>query len=348
MFVRNCWYVVGWTHELDGGAVLARSALNEPLAIYRAENGEAVALEDRCPHRFAPLSRGRREGGDLRCMYHGLRFSPSGACVEIPGQDAIPAAARVRRYPVVERHSWIWVWMGDPARADAALVPPAVGLDDPAWILRSGEMTYEAGYQLINDNLTDFSHLSYVHANSFGATEEFARTRPAVTRLERGIRVQRWIVDGRRDTGRPSPFPAFDFPTASWQAYDFLVPGILLMRSAMYRREDMEAAGGGPPLGEPLRANFTSQAVTPITDTTSCYRYSWGPDARTGTQAQAELMLKVAAMAFEEDRQMIEAQQRVIDGDPERRMVLTNADVGPVQMRQVIERLAAADALQPS
>jgi len=58
--------------------------------------------------------------------------------------------------------------MGDPARADTALIPPAVGLDDPDWILGHGQLDYQAEASYINDNLLDFSHLTYVHANSFG------------------------------------------------------------------------------------------------------------------------------------------------------------------------------------
>ena len=77
----------------------------------------------------------------MRCMYHGLKFDSSGRCIEIPGQETIPPQARVRRYAGARRHSWIWVWMGEADAADASLVPPAVGLDDPAWSLMSGTST---------------------------------------------------------------------------------------------------------------------------------------------------------------------------------------------------------------
>ena len=118
MYVRNCWYVAAWDHELKVGELISRTLINEPVALYRAQDGAIVGLADRCCHRLAPLSLGRIEGDDLRCMYHGLKFNRSGACIEIPGQDMIPATACVKSYPAVSRHSWIWVWMGDPARAD--------------------------------------------------------------------------------------------------------------------------------------------------------------------------------------------------------------------------------------
>lgn len=145
MFLRNCWYVAAWSHELGAGQPIPRRIIDEALVLYRDAAGKVVVLQDRCCHRHAPLSRGQMQGEALRCMYHGLLFSPQGECIEIPGQAVIPPQARVRAYPAVERHSWIWVWMGDAAKADPQLIPPSVGLDDPAWSLGCGQIDYEAG-----------------------------------------------------------------------------------------------------------------------------------------------------------------------------------------------------------
>lgn len=84
MFLRNCWYVAGWSHHVTAGEIVARTVIGEPIVLYRTLDGAVTVLEDRCCHRFAPLSRGRLEGDDIRCMYHGLKFSASGICVEIP------------------------------------------------------------------------------------------------------------------------------------------------------------------------------------------------------------------------------------------------------------------------
>ena len=173
-YVRNAWYVASWEQDLDASAPAAVSILGEPIVLWRAE-GRLVAFEDRCVHRLAPLSLGRCEGARLRCMYHGLLYDADGTVIEIPGQDIVPARARVRTYPAILKHSWAWVWMGDPALADEALIPPAFGFDDPDYILGRGCLDYAAEARLINDNLLDFSHLSYVHADSFGGrAEQFA------------------------------------------------------------------------------------------------------------------------------------------------------------------------------
>jgi vanillate O-demethylase monooxygenase subunit len=218
IYVRNAWYVVAWTDQIAVAEPFATAILGEPIVIYRTAD-RLVALEDRCVHRMAPLSLGRCEGDRLRCMYHGLLFDPDGRVVEIPGQDLIPAQARVKSYPTVDRHDWIWIWMGDADAADPALIPPAIGLSDPDWILGHGQMDYAAEARLICDNLCDFSHLSFVHANSFGATETWANNRPTVTPLERGVRFERWLVNEPRMRARGGGTDLVD----SWSSYDFLV-----------------------------------------------------------------------------------------------------------------------------
>ena len=351
MFVRNCWYVAAWDHELEDGPI-ARTILGEPIALYRTATGGLVCFEDRCCHRFAPLSKGRIEGDDLRCMYHGLKFAPSGKCIEIPGQEMIPARACVRTYPARIKHSWVWVWMGDAEKADDVLIPPAIGFDDPNWSLRGSRIDYEANYLLVNDNLTDFTHLSYVHRNSFGASEEFARTRPDVIPLERGVRIQRWIIAGVRDDAEASAATQIEgrkrggAGLESWQSYDFLAPGVLLMRTRTFPAGTKERFKGHEQDLDNLPAlsdDFTSQAVTPITDKTTRYFFSWGPRKGEGSERNADQMLELAHRAFAEDKEMIEAQQRIIDVRPGKE-VLTSADLGPMQMRACLERLSRAEA----
>ncbi|WP_286851714.1 Rieske 2Fe-2S domain-containing protein, partial [Hydrogenophaga sp. 70-12] len=126
MWLRNCWYVIAWDHEIppaDSPTLFTRTVLGEPVLVYRTQAGELVALEDRCCHRHAPLSVGRREGDCVRCGYHGLKFDRMGQCVEAPGIEIIPAKAKVKRYPLVLRNKWVFVWMGDPALAEDALLP---------------------------------------------------------------------------------------------------------------------------------------------------------------------------------------------------------------------------------
>jgi vanillate O-demethylase monooxygenase subunit len=95
-FIENAWYVAAWDHEIGPDALFARTLLGKPLLFYRREDGGVVAMDDRCCHRAAPLSIGRKEGDCVRCLYHGLKFDFQGVCVEMPGQERIPPMARVR------------------------------------------------------------------------------------------------------------------------------------------------------------------------------------------------------------------------------------------------------------
>ena len=111
-YLRNAWYMAGWSRDFPAGKPVPAMLLEEPLVFYRQTDGRLVALEDRCPHRFAPLSKGQVEGDDLRCLYHGVKFNGAGLCVELPGSSSRPKALCARAYPVVERQSAVFVWMG--------------------------------------------------------------------------------------------------------------------------------------------------------------------------------------------------------------------------------------------
>jgi phenylpropionate dioxygenase-like ring-hydroxylating dioxygenase large terminal subunit len=167
MLLRNSWYVAASDAEI-GSKPLARTILGEPVVLFRTGAGAPVVFEDRCPHRHLPLSMGKLVGDELQCHYHGLRFAPDGRCVRIPGQDHIPAGAKAKTYPLVERYHWIWIWMGDPARADPAAIPDFHWLDDANWGAKSAYLHVDANWQLIVDNLLDLTHLAFVHETTIG------------------------------------------------------------------------------------------------------------------------------------------------------------------------------------
>lgn len=338
-WVKNAWYVAAWSHEIEPGRIHARTIIDQPLVLYRTSAGEVVALEDRCPHRFAPLSLGRLEGDELRCMYHGLKFAPDGTCVEIPGQKLIPAGACVRRYPLKVVGSWLWVWMGEVDKADPKQIPPSLALDDPAWRLRAGQLDYDAHYLLIDDNLLDLSHLSFAHEKTLGMDmPQWADLRPRMSQLERGLRFQRW------HTGhRPRGFMKKIGETADvWTTYDFLFPGIFLQRTAFHPAGTAEKSGQRDPEGEPLFYRVDEQAVTPVGPRASRYFYAVGTRARDIDPDRLERLYGVTTAAFYEDKTIIEAQQKLIDRDPGRPMLGTSLDAGPTHFRKMVDAMVSA------
>ena len=108
-YLRDAWYLAGWSGDFDDVGLNPVMLLGEPIVLYRREDGGWVGLADVCCHRLVPLSLGRREGDALRCMYHGLKFDASGKCIEIPGQEMIPPKLGVRSYPIVERDHLVWI-----------------------------------------------------------------------------------------------------------------------------------------------------------------------------------------------------------------------------------------------
>jgi vanillate O-demethylase monooxygenase subunit len=334
-YLRDAWYVASWSQDLEEGVPLAFSVLNEPIVLWRA--GDTVhALEDRCVHRMSPLSLGRCEGQRLRCMYHGFLYGPDGQVLEIPGQREIPPKARIKAYPVADRHSWIWVWMGDPAKADPNLIPPAVGFDEPDWILGRGFLDYAAEARLINDNLLDFSHLTYVHAKSFGAGSAFADEPSKITALPRGLRFERWVANAKSPAGLNNP------PVDRWSSYDFLIPGVLLMWSGSFPLGTAAACNNEKPDYERAMAGvtFTSQAVTPTGAKSARYFFSWGPHRQHGDAALRDMLMGLAGQAFNEDKLIIEAQQRVIDRTANPQVLPTVHDRGVTMFNSLVARLS--------
>ena len=247
MFLKNCWYVAAWDHELIDGRLLARTLLEQRVLLYKGDSGQVVALADRCCHRGVPLHLGRREGDYcIRCMYHGLKFDATGKCVQIPGQEMVPARLGVRSYPVVVRDHLVWIWMGDAALADPDQILDYPFLRDPQWKGIPDYLHYKANYLLIVDNLSDFAHLAFVHTHTLGGSEEYAYTTKPVSmeRLERGSRVERWHMNAppQGDCG-----PAAQCRSTQHRAYAHtgcLLPGIAFRACRRGRREGQP--GGRP------------------------------------------------------------------------------------------------------
>ena len=82
----------------------------------------------------------------------------------------IPPNARVKSYPVAERLGLIWIWMGDPAKADTAQIYNLSEYHQPEWGVAYGDALHvKADYLLLCDNLCDPTHVEYVHPTTLGS-----------------------------------------------------------------------------------------------------------------------------------------------------------------------------------
>lgn len=333
-FPVNCWHVTAASASVSAEHPLAMMVAGEPLVLFRSDSGEAVALEDRCAHRHAPLSLGRVEPRGLRCMYHGLLFARNGHCIEIPGQDDIPPRSKVRAYPIVERYGWIWVWPGDPSIADGAMVPAAIAGDHPDWLSARSHLDYDAHFGLLVDNLLDFSHLAFVHADSFRADPKWAIVRPNIRKTANGLRIERWIPDA------PALMSARELAGAivdTWQGYDFVAPGVLIMETCYCAPGAARAARFGAPAAQDILVrNGAIQAVTPMTERTTRYFFAVALPVDGGGQAICDQVLSTSRVAFLEDKIMIEAQQARIDQFPEKPSIPTAADSAIIMFHAIL------------
>ncbi len=339
MFIRNAWYVGAWDHEVGRQILLRRTLLDEPVVFWRQEDGTPVALEDRCCHRHAPLSKGRLIGNEIQCPYHGLTYDATGRCTRVPGQSQVPPEARVHSYPVVERNHWIWIWMGDPALADAEKIEDFHWLDDPDWRARGERLDLEGNYVLLVENLLDLSHLSFIHPTTLG-TEAIAET-PMKHECEGNlVRVTRWIMDNT-----PPPFLekaggfAPDQRIDRWQIITFTPPAFV--------RLDIggAVAGSGAENGDRSQG-FTMRnlnAITPETAETTHYFWAQAHDFRTDEPWLTDLLYQNVHTAFLEDLDIIKAQQDNIRTRPDAPRIDISHDSGGLRARRIIEALVAEE-----
>ncbi|HDZ56339.1 MAG TPA: (2Fe-2S)-binding protein [Pseudomonas xinjiangensis] len=114
---NNAWWASALSEAVNNEKPLAVVCNGEELALFRDRQGQAFALEDRCPHRRVPLSLGCVVESGIQCGYHGWTFDgASGACTTIPNLHAnerVPARYAARPYPVAERNGFVHVWLGE-------------------------------------------------------------------------------------------------------------------------------------------------------------------------------------------------------------------------------------------
>jgi len=111
------WQCAAVSHDLPAHKPLAVTLDGKAIVLYRQANGAPVAMDDRCPHRWSPLSDGRVEGDHIVCPQHGFQFCPRGHLVQAPGQASMPGVGSARVYPVLEKDQAIWIQLAAPDTA---------------------------------------------------------------------------------------------------------------------------------------------------------------------------------------------------------------------------------------
>jgi phenylpropionate dioxygenase-like ring-hydroxylating dioxygenase large terminal subunit len=340
-FLENAWYVAAWADEVSE-TPLARTLLDQPIVFYRKADGTPVALQDRCPHRFVPLSGGKVCGDEIECPYHGLTFSDQGRCTHERANELNRERFRLRAYPLTELYGCLWIWMGDAARADPALIPHFPFFDAPTHVIAGRGLTHiAANYTLELDNLLDLSHLDFVHPTTL-SNGEITGGEYRVYQEGDTVHSDWWVPSSPAPHQFAALIPLHQDPVWDKAKADNQVDFWLDMRwdapGTLYL--DVGVAPAGTNRTAPIdmvQAHF----VTPETDTTTHYFWVYTNTALGQSREFMDGFLAVAKKAFEEeDKPMLEVQQRAMrstDFWAEEPMVLAE-DAGAVRARRVLDK----------
>jgi phenylpropionate dioxygenase-like ring-hydroxylating dioxygenase large terminal subunit len=329
-YLNNVWYQAGWSHELDQGP-LCRTILGIPLFLYRTDAQQIAALHDRCPHRVAPLSAGRLNGGIVTCGYHGLAFDAAGNCVRNP-HGPVTLAMRVGSFTAVERHQALWIWFGS-GEARPERIPDLSFIDATPQSARiTSHMSVAAHYQLLTDNIMDLSHADYLHPATLGGMMTGAKT--SVTAQGEQIKV----VWNSLNCDAPPAFHAMVPPPGKadiWTQVVWSAPAVMVLATA--------AMPAGVPRSDADEA-YTLHNMSPETDTTSHYFMCSTRRFLMDNQEFSTMLRAALTQAFEqEDKPMLEKQQQRMDTadfwslEP----VLLGIDTAAVLVRRALDRLIA-------
>jgi vanillate monooxygenase len=338
----NAWYAAAWDHEVARN-LLPKTVASRPIVLYRTTAGQPVALADACWHRLAPLSMGKLRGDDeVMCGYHGICYDPAGRATFMPAQETINPSATVHSYPVVERHRYVWVWPGDPALADPALIPDLFWNEHPEWAADGKTIHVRCSYQLIVDNLMDLTHEQFVHGGSIGH-DALSESDFEVTRTEDTVTVTKWMLGID-----PPPvwkqalqdrFPDYDGPVDRWQIINYTAPSTIAIAVGVAK------AGTGAPEGDRSQGvnGMVINTMTPETDGTCHYLWSFARDWCIDRQAITHRMREGVSRIFFEDEVMLEAQQRGIDANPGYDFYNLNIDAGSMWTRRIVAAMVAGE-----
>lgn len=340
MFLENTWYVACTADEVQDKP-LGRRICGQPIVFYRGKENTVAALEDFCPHRGAALSLGSVCEGNLMCGYHGLVMGADGKAVSMPMQR-VGGFPCIKSYPVVERYGFIWLWPGNPERADDTLIPHLDWAVDPEWAFGGGLYHIHCDYRLMIDNLMDLTHEAYVHTDSIGQGE--IDESPVKTRkegeqvvtsrtMENVIAPPFWRAamraNGLDDTA----------PVDRWQISRFTAPGHVMINVGV-----AYAGKGGFEADAAYKASaIVVDFMTPETEDSHWYFWGMARHFKPDDQALTASIRDGQGAIFNQDLAVLEAQQANRQAFPDRPLLALNIDAGGVQSRRILDQLIQAE-----
>ncbi len=339
-YLKRAWYVAAMSKEVEDEALFHRRILGKSVMIYRLADGTPVALHDRCPHRFAPLSMGKRVGDEVSCPYHALRFNSAGTCTRNPhGNGRIPDAARVDVFPLIEKFGFIWIWL-DSTEPDPALLPDFSPLDEghPNGVAQT-YMHLDVNYELIIDNVMDLSHIDHVHGEIITTRGQLSPVIPKVRETPTTISA-RWEWSQQPAMMIFAPFLSRSDDEAEhyfdivWHA----PANIQLSVGAVQDAKSFDEA----------ISQYDLHTCTPEDEFKTHYFFATRRNHLDDDAEYNALKIKGMHDAFElEDGPLVQAVQKEMGAADffELNPVLMSNDVAPVKVRRLLKRMIDAESV---
>lgn len=334
--IRDCWYVAALTHEISR-EVISKRLLGVDVALYRTLAGKAVAVRNRCPHRSFPLSKGKLEGDVLVCGYHGMAFNESGQCVRMPALPIVPTHADVRSYPVVEKGPLIWIWLGNPDRADESLIPDTEWLANPQWKTVNGFFPIKADYVSMHENLLDQTHFPFLHPGAIG-TPEYARSKLDARMDGDSVVIDRALLKSPPPGVYAMPTGLTGKPVDRFSEARFVSPAL--------HRAFARIVDNNDPSGQPRTYRFNiTHIFTPETNQSMHYWWFCSRDFKRDDTAIDAHLSTASAKAYKEDVDALEwiMDNILHDADPQFDLHFAPDKPG-LMMRQSLYTLAMVEA----
>lgn len=339
-FIKNEWYVAALSSEVDR-TMRDRQILGIGVLLFRREDGTAVALRNRCPHRSFPLSQGVLRGDTVVCGYHGLTFAADGVCVAAPSQATTPRGFSTPSYALVEKPPFLWIWMGDQQRADPGDIPDHHWLSDDAYASYAGHIRCRSNYIRLHENVLDLTHFPYVHGEAIGGLD-YIRAPFKVERERESVVIRRRLENRPVNPGFAQLIGNAGHRCHRTSESWFKTPGFHIAHATI---EDLEGGVGG-------RTVFNFKIIhcfTPESAHATHYFYASARDTAIHDASLTEMIERSTRNTFLEDEVALERIERIwIDEDnaafEEQNL---RGDLAGLYMRRIIANRAASEQVQP-
>lgn len=166
--LRNLWYPICPSSFIKEAPVSMRR-LGYKLVLWRDSAGKLSALEDRCPHRGAPLSQGVILGDRIACPYHGVEVRSDGMVTRVPGSPGckLEGQRATRHFHVQEQAGTVFLYNGQEPVETApplTLPPELANTEEYSNFLCYAE--WKSDYRYALDNVMDPMHGTFLHKQS--------------------------------------------------------------------------------------------------------------------------------------------------------------------------------------